>query len=192
VTVPGSVGPVWSDEVLKKKSIFWLHICSSPSFCISKSICLDHDHLQSKVTHRSFVSYTCSTATLFNTRFSGGLELNECFVPNTMLLVCIYVQYDKCVIRDPFEYHMQLFVEGWGDFLNCVCRHIEWWIICIHRYTGFFFLQTSGRSFVKIKKSSGPSEEPYEIPHCISHAFERLPLKKTFCVLLVRELGVKP
>ena len=31
VTAPGSVRPVWSDEVLKKSN-FWLQICSSPSF----------------------------------------------------------------------------------------------------------------------------------------------------------------
>jgi hypothetical protein len=33
------------------------------------------------------------------------------------------------------------------------------------------FLQTSGRSFVKIEKSGGPSEEPYGIPHCLCLAF---------------------
>ena len=85
MTVPGSVGPL-SADVKKEEHLLTIDIIL-PIFCISKSICLYHDNLQSKVTPRSLVSYTCSTAKLFRTRFSGGLELNVCFVPNTMLLV---------------------------------------------------------------------------------------------------------
>ena len=47
-------------------------------------------------------------------------------------------------------------------------------------------VKVSGRSFVKIKNSNGPSRLPCGTPHSTELALERLSLKKTLCVLLAR------
>ena len=52
-----------------------------------------------------------------------------------------------------------------------------------------FEIKLPGKSFIYIKKSSGPRNEPWGTPASIFAHFEWWPFKTTFCLLLFRKLA---
>ena len=137
---------------------------------VSVSICFDHDSLQSSVTPSCLVISTCSISTLCITIFSRGLGFSECFAPNTMLLVLEI-------------FRANLFLATHSE-INCSSLLIVA-VISVTVVADVYSVESSAHwPYSLVKFFLFLSKWPRQLLDSSLIMLERLPLKKTLCVLL--------
>ncbi len=109
--------------------------------------------------------------------------MKKCFVPNKMLLVLEILRTGLLsVIQSNTICNSLLMTEVISLTVGADMYSAE-----SSAYIAIqAFVQASGRSFVNTEKSRCPSDEPWGTLHDRYLVCEKLPLKKTFCVLLIR------
>ena len=154
-----------------------------PILATIESICFDYDSFLSRVTPSSLVSSTCSIATSFNNGYKRGLALSEWFVPEIMHLL-FEIFYTSLLLVTHSK-------TDWSSMLSVLVVHF---IVAADVYTvessayidSQALFQVSGRSFVKTENNHVQRRLTCGTPHWTEFTWERLPLKKTLCVLLDR------